>query len=29
MSIAAYFTSLDKFQISLEDRGISTSVEEN
>jgi hypothetical protein len=27
MSITAYFTSLDKFQISLADRGISTSVE--
>ncbi len=28
MSITAYFTGLDKFQISLADRGISTSVEE-
>jgi hypothetical protein len=28
MSIMAYFTGLDKFQISLADRGISTSVEE-
>ena len=28
MSITAYFTGLDKFQISLVDRGISTSVEE-
>jgi hypothetical protein len=29
MSITAYFTGLDKFQISLVDRGISTSVKEN
>ncbi len=28
MSITAYFTGLDKFQISLADRGISMSVEE-
>ena len=28
MNITAYFTGLDKFQISLADRGISTSVEE-
>jgi hypothetical protein len=28
MSITAYFTGLNKFQISLADRGISTSVEE-
>ena len=28
MSITAYFAGLDKFQISLSDRGISTSVEE-
>jgi hypothetical protein len=28
MSITAYFIGLDKFQISLADRGISTSVEE-
>ncbi len=28
MSIMAYFTGLDKFQISLADRGILTSVEE-
>jgi hypothetical protein len=28
MSITAYFTGLDKFQISLADRGISTSVKE-
>ncbi len=28
MNIMAYFTSLDKFQISLADRGISTSVKE-
>ncbi len=28
MSITAYFTGLDKFQISLADRGISTSIEE-
>jgi hypothetical protein len=28
MSIMAYFTGLNKFQISLADRGISTSVEE-
>ncbi len=28
MSITAYFIALDKFQISLADRGISTSVEE-
>jgi hypothetical protein len=28
MSITAYFTGLDKFQISLADRGILTSVEE-
>ncbi len=28
MSIMAYFTGLDRFQISLTDRGISTSVEE-
>jgi hypothetical protein len=28
MSIMAYFTGLDKFQISLADHGISTSVEE-
>jgi hypothetical protein len=28
MSITAYFTGLDKFQISLPDRSISTSIEE-
>jgi hypothetical protein len=28
MSITAYFTSLNKFKISLADRGILTSVEE-
>jgi hypothetical protein len=28
MSLTAYFTSLDRFMISLNDRGISTSVEE-
>jgi hypothetical protein len=28
MSIMAYFTGLDRFQISLTDRGISTSIEE-
>ncbi len=28
MSITAYFTGLDRFMISLNDRGISTSVEE-
>jgi hypothetical protein len=28
MSIMAYFTGLDKFQISLTDRGISTSIKE-
>ena len=28
MSITAYFTGLDKFQIPLADRGISTSVKE-
>ena len=28
MSITVYFTGLDKFQISLIDRGISTSIEE-
>jgi hypothetical protein len=27
-SITAYFTTLDRFQVSLEDRGIATSVEE-
>jgi hypothetical protein len=28
MSITAYFTSLDRFQISLDDRGILTSIKE-
>jgi hypothetical protein len=28
MSITAYFTGLDRFQISLTDRGILTRVEE-
>jgi hypothetical protein len=28
MSITAYFTGLDKFQISLDDRGFSTSIKE-
>jgi hypothetical protein len=28
MSITAYFTGLDRFQISLDDRGISTSIKE-
>jgi hypothetical protein len=28
MSITAYFTCLDRFQISLDDCGISTSVKE-
>jgi hypothetical protein len=25
-SITAYFTTLDRFQVSLEDRGITTSI---
>jgi hypothetical protein len=28
MSITAYFTGLDRFQISLDDRGILTSIKE-
>ncbi len=27
MSITGYFTGLDRFQISIDDRGISTSVD--